>query len=69
MSINCDGYSFYPHNRISKHRNAPKASGGIAILITDMLYDKYKIEVIDKEIDGLMGIQLTDINTEFKLVL
>ena len=31
MSINRDGYSCYPHNIISKHRNAPKASGGIAI--------------------------------------
>ena len=41
------------------------------ILIKDMLllFEEYKIEVIDKEMDGLMGIQLTDINTEFKLVL
>ena len=69
MSIDCDGYTCYLHNRNSRHRNAPKASGGIAILIKDVLFDKYKIEIIDKELDGLMGIQLTDINTEFKLVL
>ena len=41
----------------------------IAILIKDMLFDKYKIEVSDKEIDGLMGIQLIDINIGCKLVL
>ena len=64
-SIDCDGYTCYLHNRSSRHRNPSKASGGIAILIKDVLFDKYKIEIIDKEIDGLMGIQLTDINTEF----
>ena len=69
MSINCDGHSCYSHNRKGEHKNAPKASGGIAILIKDMLFDKYKIEVIDKEMDGLTRIQLTDIITEFMLVL
>ena len=34
-----------------------------------MLFDKYKIEVIEQEMDGLIGLQLTDIDTEFKLVL
>ena len=47
MSTDCNGYMCYLHNRNSWHRNAPKASGGY--IKKDMLFDEYKIEIIDND--------------------
>lgn len=55
-TLNCPGYISYVNNRQEKHRNAPKASGGVAFLVKTELYDMYSFEIVDKAFDGIMGL-------------
>jgi hypothetical protein len=46
------------HNRQELHRNAPKGSGGVGIFVKNCLLELYDIKVIDRIIDGIIGIKL-----------
>ena len=67
--LDCPGYTVYVHNRAEQHRDAPTASGGVAILVKNDLFKTYKIEIIDKSIDGILGIICKNKETHFTSIL
>ena len=54
------GYKTFTHNRSEQHIRAKKNYGGIAILCKQSVFDNYKVEVVDKEYDGILMINLVD---------
>ncbi len=55
-----DGYKYFEHNRKFKHIRALKIYGGIGIFVTYNLCDVYKIHIIDKSLEGILGLKFTD---------
>ena len=56
--IEIDGYKFIGHNRGLLHKQAPKGSGGTGILIKEHLLQMFKVSVVDKSYEGILGISL-----------
>ena len=54
--LGCENVTVFHHNRQEKHMNATRASGGVAILIKDKLLQQYDCIIIDKSIDGILGV-------------
>ena len=44
--IEIDGYTWYGHNRTEIHRNAPRASGGVGILVKNSISKLFEIEIV-----------------------
>ena len=57
----CENYTIFQHNRTLRHRNARKASSDVAVLIKDQLLEQYVCHVVDKSIDGVIGLQVKKI--------
>ena len=55
--IEIDSYTWIGYNRRDIHRDAPKSSGGVGILIKQWVCDTYNISVIDKTVDGILGVK------------
>ena len=68
-TIQVNGYQFIKHNRTVKHRRAPKTHGGVGILVKDELYETYNIQVVDKSIDGILGVKFTNKVTEYDFIV
>ena len=68
-SIDIPGYSWFGHNRKEVHINAPTASGGVGILISDNIKNNYDISIIDKEYEGILALQITHKDTDFEILL
>ena len=68
-TLTCDGYTSFLNNRASKHKNAPKPSGGVAILVKDELFSDFRVNVLDKEIDGLLLVEFVNKNSNYTFVL
>lgn len=68
-NIECQGYTSFHFHRHSIHRNAPKASGGVAVLVRDLLLTDFKVRIIDKEIDGILGIEFVNKHSDFSFVI
>lgn len=64
-TIHMKGYSSYVFNRRT-HIRAVKGSGGVAILIRDSVLQDFDVDVLDKCVDGILGVQLTNKDTDFK---
>ena len=64
-----DNYTSFLHNRELKHLKAPKHSGGVAILVKNDLLTSFSVKVIDKTIDGVLGLQFTNKSNDFTLIL
>ena len=60
-----DGFRWYGHNRHSTHHKAPKGSGGVGIFVKDSVFDRYKVRVVDKTIDGIIGLMIEHIETDY----
>ena len=58
--IEIEGYTWFGHNRLYRNRNAPKGSGGVGILIKKTLCNQLKVDIIDKSIDGILCIGITN---------
>ncbi len=54
-----EGYTWYGHNRLYRNRNAPKASGGVGVLIKNCICNMCNID-IDKSIDGVLCIGISN---------
>ena len=53
------GYTWYGNNRSIRHTRARKGSGGVGILVKNDLFMVYDVKIIDKCMDGIIGICLT----------
>ena len=56
-NIDIDNYSWYGFNRTDIHRNAPKASDEVDILVRNRLSDQYNIAVVDQSYEGILGLR------------
>ena len=69
QNLDCENYTVFQHKRTLRHRNAKKASGGVAVLIKEQLLEQYECHVVDKSIDGAIGLQVNNRMTGFVLML
>ncbi len=67
--IKITGYTFISHHRTIKHVKTPKIHGGVGLMVTDMMYNKFNITVIDKNLDGILGVKFVDKNTEQDFII
>lgn len=67
--IHIKGYKWIGFNRQQIHVNAPKASGGVGILVKIWLTELFSISVIDKCYDGILGIKFTKHNSDFEFIV
>lgn len=64
--ISVSGYRWYGYNRQGIHCKAPKGSGGVGILLKEALLEDYQVKIVDKSIDGILGISLEHKVSEYK---
>ncbi|CAC5381141.1 unnamed protein product [Mytilus coruscus] len=67
--INVPGYTWFGFNRSKIHRKAPKASGGVGVLVKNWLFELFNVSVVDKSFDGILGIKFTGRSTEFEFLV
>ena len=67
--IEVESYKWIGFNRCRIHKDAPKASGGVGILIKHTILDQYLLESIDKSYDGILAINLTSNYTDYSFVV
>lgn len=66
--IDFEGYSWFGHNRML-HKRAKKASGGVGILVKNYLLDYFRIQVVDKSMDDIIGVRLEHRELQYSLVI
>ncbi|XP_063415945.1 uncharacterized protein LOC134697591 [Mytilus trossulus] len=52
-----DGYTFYGHNRLTKHHKAKRGSGGVGIFVKSSIEEKYKVNILDKTAKGILWLK------------
>ena len=63
------GYRWFGFNRTEIHINAPKASGGVGIFVKDLIFKIFNVSVIDKSVDGILGLKFESRNTDFSFIV
>ena len=66
---NVTGYIFKGFNRAFTHRNAPGTWGGVGFLIKRELLNDYEFKIVEKNYDGIFGIELEHRSMRFKVLL
>ena len=66
--IAIEGYTWFGHNR-KTHIRAPRGSGGVGILVKNKIFSSYSVRVIDKSMDGLIGLELKNLITEYCFII
>ena len=56
-------------NRRDIHRDAPKSSGGVGILVKQWVCDTYNISLIGKTVDGILGVKFVHKETDSDVVV
>ena len=56
--IDVEGYKWYGNNRKQIHRRAPKGSGGVGILVKNVLFEHFHVEVLNQDTQGILWITL-----------
>ncbi len=59
--IHFEGYIWFGFNRM-KHIKAHKGSGGVGVCIKKDLLEQYTIDVIDKEVEGILRLKFFHLN-------
>ena len=67
-SISLEGYVWYGNNR-QKHVKAPKGSGGVGICVKSDLLSSYKVKVVSKEVDGILGLHFNSLFSQYCFVV
>ena len=67
-SIDLEGYVWFGNNRV-KHVKAPKGSGGVGFCVRSELLKMYKIEVLDREMHGILGLQFKHLQSDYCFVV
>ena len=52
-----------------RHIRAPKSSGGVGFFIKNSFLNDFSVHIVDKEIDGLLGILLTNKISEVQMLI
>ena len=68
-TISIDGYTWYEHNRPTKHVNARRGSGGVGLFVRNELFNHFKVEIKDKSIDGILLLQFTHLLSEYTIAI
>ena len=68
-TIFIEGYTWYGHNRSTKHVNARRGSGGVGLFVRNELFTHFKVEIIDKSIDGILLLQVTHLVSEYTIAV
>jgi len=55
--IKINDYIWFGYNRADIHINAPKASGGVGLLVKSKLCDLFDIHIVDKSFDGILCLK------------
>ena len=63
------GYQWFGHNRYCTHVKAKKGSGGIGVLVSNKLLNSYKVDIIDKNTEGILAIKCTRVISNYQLVI
>ena len=66
QTIKIDNYTVYQHNRPTQGE-VRRGSGGVAIAIKNSLLISHEILGIYKNYDGIMGIKLKNVSTDFTI--
>ncbi|VDI18044.1 Hypothetical predicted protein [Mytilus galloprovincialis] len=67
--IAVDVYTWKGNNRNKIHRNAPKASGGVGLVIKQWILEEFKYETIDMYYEGILCAKFTSTNTNYSFLL
>ena len=67
--IEVESYKWIGFNRCRIHKDDPKTSGGVGILIKHSVLDKYLLELINKSYDRILAIKFTSKDTDYSCVV
>lgn len=68
-AISLNGYVWFGHNRLLLHRNAPKGSGGVGILVKEWICTDYDVTIVDKSYDGILVLRFIHKDSDFEFVI
>ena len=68
-TVDCAGFKAFTNNRELTHKRAPKGSGGVAILVKENVLQQYHCNVIDNTIDGILGLEMVNKFTLYKVIV
>ena len=63
-----EGYTWFGHNR-NIHVKAPRASGGVGIFVKNTVFEHFKVVIVDKSIDGVIGLRFEHHFTKYAFVI
>ena len=64
-----NSYHIIYHNRRTIHRDAPTASGGVAILLAKSVFDNFTVETLDNTFEGILVIKLINKYTKSDIII
>ena len=65
--INIQGYRWIGFNKEVRRIRAAKLSGGVGVFMKSAFLNDVSVHIVDKEIDGLLGILLTNKISEVQM--
>ncbi len=67
-TIDIPGYTCVTNSRGALHKNACVGSGGVAIMIKDILLRDFSIDCVDSNFEGILAVKLLHKHTDLVLV-
>ena len=67
--IDVSGYTCFGFNRQTRHVKATKTSGGVGILVKDSCFENFHVRIIDRNFDGVLGMELQHKFTNHTIVI
>ena len=64
-----DGYVWRGYNRSYIHRNAPKASGGVGLLIKQWIFEEFDYETLDMSFKGILCSKFTSKHSDYNFLV
>ena len=67
--VQMDGYVWRGYNRSYIHRNAPKASGGVGLLIKQWIFEEFDYETLDMSFEGILCSKFTSKHSDYNFLV
>ena len=67
--VQIDRYSWFGFNRRLRNVRAPKGSGRVGILVNSNVLHNFVISIIDKQVDGILGLLFSHKITDVQIVI
>ena len=67
--IHVKNYNCFGYNRAVKHIKSSITYGGVGILVWDSLLKLFTVNIVDKQVDGILGIQLSNKSTGYSCLV